>query len=82
MFYGSHVCDAECSGPKGCDEGRREVGRYERIQSAKQICMTCPVQPQCLDHALRADERFGLWGGMSERERRSLRVKLIREGKL
>lgn len=39
---------------------------------AKAICATCPVVAECLDYALTAGERHGIWGGKSERERRSL----------
>lgn len=39
-------------------------------REAKRICAACPVRNDCLDHALEADERFGIWGGLSERERR------------
>lgn len=39
-------------------------------REAKRICATCPVRNECLDHALANDERFGIWGGLSERERR------------
>jgi len=39
-------------------------------REAKQICAACPVRNECLDHALAHDERFGIWGGLSERERR------------
>lgn len=42
-------------------------------KDAKTICGLCPVQPDCLDYALSRDERFGVWGGLSERERRSLK---------
>jgi WhiB family redox-sensing transcriptional regulator len=31
------------------------------------------VKAQCLEYALKNDERFGIWGGLSERERRKLR---------
>lgn len=37
---------------------------------AKRICCSCPVQDACLEYALAHDERFGVWGGLSERERR------------
>ncbi|RFZ41381.1 Transcriptional regulator WhiB2 [Mycobacterium marinum] len=40
---------------------------------AKRVCLSCPVRKQCLDYALDHDERFGIWGGFSERERRRLK---------
>ena len=42
-------------------------------RDAKRICQTCEVKAQCLEYALQNDERFGIWGGLSERERRKLR---------
>ena len=42
-------------------------------RDAKKICASCEVRPQCLQYALANDERFGIWGGLSERERRKLR---------
>lgn len=42
-------------------------------RDAKRICASCDVKAQCLDYALQNDERFGIWGGLSERERRRLR---------
>lgn len=42
-------------------------------REAKRICNACPVQDECLEWALDNEERFGIWGGMSERERRRLR---------
>ncbi len=42
-------------------------------REAKKICQQCEVRGQCLDYALANDERFGIWGGLSERERRRLR---------
>lgn len=40
---------------------------------AKAICVVCPVRLPCLDHALATDERFGVRGGLSERERRKMK---------
>jgi WhiB family redox-sensing transcriptional regulator len=51
-------------------EPKRE--RLAREQAAKAICRTCPVRQACLTHALRADERHGIWGGMTDAERREL----------
>jgi WhiB family redox-sensing transcriptional regulator len=42
-------------------------------REAKRICSGCEVRAECLDYALAHDERFGIWGGLSERERRRLR---------
>lgn len=42
-------------------------------QPAKRVCRECPVSEQCLRYALDNDERFGIWGGKSERERRRIR---------
>jgi WhiB family redox-sensing transcriptional regulator len=42
-------------------------------REAKKICEVCPVREQCLAYALEHDERFGIWGGLSERERRRLK---------
>lgn len=39
-------------------------------RDAKRVCELCEVREQCLDWAIDHDERFGIWGGMSERERR------------
>jgi WhiB family redox-sensing transcriptional regulator len=47
--------------------------------TAKRICKgfrdrpPCPVRLECLEYALRWDERFGVWGGLSERERNKLK---------
>jgi WhiB family transcriptional regulator, redox-sensing transcriptional regulator len=42
-------------------------------REAKKICTGCQVRSECLEYALAKDERFGIWGGLSERERRRLR---------
>lgn len=42
-------------------------------EDAKAICQRCPVQGDCLEYALVNGEVFGVWGGMSERQRRRIR---------
>jgi WhiB family redox-sensing transcriptional regulator len=42
-------------------------------RDAKGVCGGCPVRIQCLQYALDHDERFGVWGGCSERERREMK---------
>ena len=52
-------------------------------REAKRICAACPVREECLEYALENDERFGIWGGLSERERRrAKRVITTRSGRL
>jgi WhiB family redox-sensing transcriptional regulator len=47
--------------------------RGKATEPAKKVCSGCPVKADCLDHALRHREAFGIWAGTSERERRVLR---------
>ena len=47
--------------------------RGEPTEPAKEICFGCSVREECLEYALSSKEKFGVWGGTSERERRRLR---------
>ncbi len=42
-------------------------------REAKRVCLGCEVRTECLEYALTHDERFGIWGGLSERERRRVK---------
>ena len=46
-------------------------------REAKRVCMSCDVRPECLSYALANDERFGIWGGLSARERRKLKRRVV-----
>ncbi|GAA1710499.1 hypothetical protein GCM10009809_03550 [Isoptericola hypogeus] len=46
-------------------------------REAKKVCTSCEVRAECLDYALANDERFGIWGGLSERERRKLKRRAV-----
>lgn len=46
-------------------------------REAKRVCTGCDVRSECLDYALENDERFGIWGGLSERERRKLKRRAV-----
>lgn len=48
----------------------------EEIRAAKALCATCPVQDQCLAFALETNQDAGIWGGLSEDERRERRRKV------
>lgn len=44
----------------------------ESAESAKAVCSTCDVAPDCLEHALTHREKAGVWGGATERDRRRI----------
>nr|BFF06830.1 hypothetical protein GCM10023233_17990 [Brevibacterium otitidis] len=46
-------------------------------REAKKVCASCEVRFECLEYALQNDERFGIWGGLSERERRRLKKRVV-----
>ena len=47
--------------------------RGASTREAKEVCRGCIVREQCLEFALQNGEKFGIWGGLSERERRRIR---------
>ena len=53
-------------------DGERGAARARRADRAKAICQRCPVLEQCRRHALAVREPYGIWGGMTEEERRDL----------
>jgi WhiB family redox-sensing transcriptional regulator len=63
--------EANC---RGMDADLFFPERGESTADAKAVCAVCPVKTECLDDALTSPtEKFGIWGGPSERERRRLR---------
>lgn len=53
-------------------EGERGGTRRRRDDAAKAICAQCPVITQCREYALAAQEPYGVWGGLTQEERREL----------
>jgi WhiB family redox-sensing transcriptional regulator len=62
------------------EDGRDEAGRRERETACKAVCATCDYVIPCAWQALVYNEQFGVWGGMSEHERRQFRKHLRAEG--
>lgn len=50
-------------------EQERGRARQHRDEQAKALCATCPVQLECLQHALTVAEPYGVWGGLTPEER-------------
>lgn len=63
---------AACRRP-GVDPDWFHPDRGQPNRDAKRVCATCPVQAECLDWALDTDQRWGIYGGLTERERRRLK---------
>lgn len=63
---------------RGMDPAVFFPGRGAPTSEAKAVCARCPVKAECLKAALEERERFGIWGGFSERERRRLRRRVNR----
>jgi len=53
--------------------------RGASTEEAKAVCAGCAVREQCLEFALTNGEKFGIWGGLSERERRRIRRERARD---
>jgi len=58
---------------RGADADLFFPERGASTRKAKAICNACDVKSACLDFAIVQGEKFGIWGGMSERERRRVR---------
>lgn len=49
-----------------------ERGNYHVVRKAKKVCGSCPLLLECRNFALREEIPYGIWGGMTHRERRKL----------
>lgn len=58
---------------RGADADLFFPERGASTRRAKGICTACEVRSDCLEYAIVNGEKFGIWGGMSERERRRVR---------
>ncbi len=68
---------AECRGPEATvffppPRFERKHERLSREAQAKAICMSCAVREECLDYAVAIREPHGIWGGLTEVERKSV----------
>ena len=82
VVQGAEALDSSDEGPLSwqqdalCAQTDPEAFFQEKggsTREAKGVCASCEVRAECLEYALVNDERFGIWGGLSERERRRLR---------
>jgi WhiB family redox-sensing transcriptional regulator len=64
------MSDAACA---GLNPDQFFPTRGEHVDQAKAVCAGCPVRQACHDYAVANGEKFGIWGGVSENERRRAR---------
>jgi WhiB family redox-sensing transcriptional regulator len=55
----------------GLDDSESPAERRAREERAKRVCAECSVRRECLDYALTTREPYGIWGGLTELERKS-----------
>ena len=72
----------ELAACRGTDLNLFFPGRGESAEPARQVCAACPVRQPCLDYAISNAITYGIWGGLTERERRSLRTSYLRAVRL
>jgi WhiB family redox-sensing transcriptional regulator len=64
------------------DPEEPEDVRHSKTQSAKAICLTCPVKEECLRYAIEFGEVYGIWGGKTNRERSVIRRQWEKEAEV
>ncbi|MDQ3915075.1 MAG: WhiB family transcriptional regulator [Actinomycetota bacterium] len=60
------------------EEGESELEKQAREGRAKAICRTCPVAEPCLEFAMETNQKYGIWGGLTDKERASLKRRRAR----
>lgn len=71
---------AACSGyPNTLFFPSQETPDNASVARAKAICSVCPVMDDCLEYSLESNQRSGIWGGTTEKERKSVRRKWLAE---
>jgi WhiB family redox-sensing transcriptional regulator len=68
----------ELAACRGADLNLFFPERGESAGPARQVCAACPVRQACLDYAISNRITHGIWGGLTERERRALRSGWVR----
>ena len=62
----------------GPDQGESEIEKQAREARAKMVCQGCPVAEPCLEFAMETNQKYGIWGGLTDKERASLKRRRAR----
>jgi WhiB family transcriptional regulator, redox-sensing transcriptional regulator len=72
----------EVAACRGTDLNLFFPGRGESAEPARRVCAACPVRQPCLDYAISNAIAHGIWGGLTERDRRALRTSYLRAARV
>lgn len=73
IIDGDELAWQDLANCRGADPDLFFPERGASTRTAKGICRECSVRVECLEFAIVSSEKFGIWGGLSERERRKIR---------
>lgn len=62
----------------GPDQPESEIEKQAREAHAKTVCQRCPVKEPCLEFAMETNQKYGIWGGLTDKERASLKRRRAR----
>ena len=62
----------------GPEQGESELEKQAREMRAKAVCHSCPVREPCLEFAMETNQKYGIWGGHTDKERASLKRRRAR----
>ena len=62
----------------GPDQAETEIEKQVREAAAKTVCQRCPVREPCLEFAMETNQKYGIWGGLTDKERASLKRRRAR----
>ena len=74
QFYGA--CRGEDPEKFFLENNLRGKDKVKKISIAKSICRTCPVVRECLEFSIKAEVRYGIWGGLDEEQRAEILKKM------
>jgi WhiB family redox-sensing transcriptional regulator len=55
------------------DERKKGVWNPADYEAARQVCLGCPVRPECYEYAMATEEEWGMWGGFTPEERKAMK---------
>lgn len=74
VLNGEALC-AQVGGDEWFPDGENGPDNAAMYQRARRVCLRCEIQVQCASWAIENNERYGMWGGLSPRQRQDIRFR-------